>query len=79
LWKNLVGEKSHSIQSAATAPDQNNFIPSSLVEWKEASVNSILGPFCVENFRFKIEFVSGGGNNLYIDNINISYENTTGN
>jgi hypothetical protein len=61
-----------------TAPDQNNFIPSSLVEWKEASVNSILGPFCVENFRFKMEFVSGGGNNLYIDNINISYENTTG-
>ena len=25
-----------------------------------------------------MEFVSGGGNNLYIDNINISYENTTG-
>ena len=61
-----------------TAADQNNFIPSSLGDWKEASVNSILGPFCVENFRFKMEFVSGGGNNLYIDNINISYENTTG-
>jgi hypothetical protein len=61
-----------------TAADQNNFIPSSLGDRKEASVNSILGPFCVENFRFKMEFVSGGGNNLYIDNINISYENTTG-
>ena len=60
-----------------TAPDQNNFIPS-FSDWKEATVTSILGPFCVQNFRFKFEFQSGGGNNLYIDNINISYENTTG-
>ena len=60
-----------------TAPDQNNFIPS-FGEWEEATVTSILGPFCVQNFRFKFEFQSGGGNNLYIDNINMSYENTTG-
>ena len=59
-----------------TAPDQNNFLPS-FSEWKEASISSIIGPFCVQNFRFKFEFESGGGNNLYIDNINISYENTT--
>ena len=59
-----------------TAPDQNNFIPS-FSDWKEASISSIMGPFCVQNFRFKFEFESGGGNNLYIDNINISYENTT--
>ena len=32
---------------------------------------------CVSNFRFKLEFTSGGGNDLYIDNINISYNNTT--
>ena len=59
-----------------TAPDQNNFLPS-FSEWKEASISSIIGPFCVQNFRFKFEFESGGGNNLYIDNINISFENTT--
>ena len=29
------------------------------------------------NFRFKFEFVSGGGNDLYIDNIDISYTNNT--
>lgn len=60
-----------------TAPDQNNFIPT-YSEWKEANIVSLIGPFCVSNFRFKFEFNSGGGNNLYIDNINISYENTTG-
>ena len=60
-----------------TAADQNNFIPT-YSEWKEANIVSLIGPFCVSNFRFKFEFNSGGGNNLYIDNINISYGNTTG-
>ena len=60
-----------------TAADQNNFIPT-YSEWKEANIVSLIGPFCVSNFRFKFEFNSGGGNNLYIDNINISYDNTTG-
>ena len=60
-----------------TAADQNNFIPT-YSEWKEANIVSLIGPFCVSNFRFKFEFNSGGGNNLYIDNINISYKNTTG-
>ena len=57
-----------------TAANQINFLPS-FDEWKEATVSSILGPYCVENFRFKFEFKSGGGNDLFIDNINISYEN----
>jgi hypothetical protein len=60
----------------STAPNQNNFIPQQ-GEWREAVVSSILGPYCVENFRFKFEFKSGGGNNLFIDDLNISYENTT--
>ncbi len=62
--------------SLETAPIQSNFIPT-FSEWKEASVSSIIGNMCVSNFRFKLEFVSGGGNDLYIDNINISYNNTT--
>ena len=60
----------------STAPNQNNFIPQQ-DEWRQAVVSSILGPYCVENFRFKFEFKSGGGNNLFIDDLNISYENTT--
>ena len=59
----------------ATAIDQNNFLPS-FGDWK-ANITSLIGPICVQNFRFKFEFESGGGNDLYIDNINISYENTT--
>ena len=59
-----------------TAPNQNNFVPAS-DEWEQANITSIIGPFCVENFRFKFEFTSGGGNDLFIDDINISYENNT--
>ena len=62
--------------SLETAPIQSNFIPT-FSEWKEASVSSLVGNMCVSNFRFKLEFISGGGNDLYIDNINISYNNTT--
>jgi PKD repeat protein len=58
-----------------TAANQSNFVPSN-DEWKQAVVSSIIGPYCVENFRFKFEFVAGGGNDLFIDDINISFENT---
>ena len=59
-----------------TAPIQQNFVPK-FSEWEEVSVTSLIGNMCVPNFRFKFEFISGGGNDLYIDNINISYTNNT--
>ncbi len=59
-----------------TAPNQSSFVPSN-DEWKEAIVSSIIGPYCVSNFRFKFEFTSGGGNDLFIDDINISLEDNT--
>ena len=66
------------IQNAqlTTAPNQFSFTPSS-DEWKQATISSIIGPFCVENFRFKFEFKSGGGNDLFIDDINITYNDYT--
>ncbi len=48
-----------------------NFKPESEEDWGSTSVN--LGPFIGRSaLRFKIEFIAGGGNNVYIDNINIS-------
>ena len=60
-----------------TAPNTTNFSPL-FHQWKEASVTSIVLPYFVPNFRFKLEFISGGGNDLYIDNLNISFEDVTG-
>lgn len=48
----------------------SEFVPSSQDEWDDVSVT--LSGYDVEGFRFKIRFENGGGNNIYIDDINIA-------
>lgn len=56
----------------ASAPmDSMPFVPTDTSEWREMSV-SISSSFMVQNFRFKIGFVSGDGNNAYVDDVNLS-------
>ncbi len=59
-----------------TASNTTSFNPL-FSQWKEASVTSLVLPYFVSNFRFKFEFISGGGNDLFIDNLNISFEDVT--
>ncbi len=40
-------------------------------DWITAHVTNITSAYWNENFRFKFQFTAGGGNNLYIDDINI--------
>jgi PKD repeat protein len=47
-------------------------------EWEEAYVDNISELYLIENFRMKFEFISGDGNNLYIDDINIFDPTTVG-
>lgn len=47
------------------------YAPSSMAEWKQVNITNILPDYYVENFRFKIEFENDGGNNVYIDDINL--------
>ncbi|PCJ88777.1 MAG: hypothetical protein COA57_02900 [Flavobacteriales bacterium] len=57
--------------SLATVPVQFPvFTPASQSEWQEYSIN-ITSTLLSENFLFKFEFESDGGNNLYLDDINI--------
>ncbi len=63
--------KNISSSTIATAPNTtSSFVPSS-DEWEEVVVTNITASYWVSNFRFKIQFVSGGGNNVYIDDINL--------
>ena len=50
-----------------TAP----FTPASESDWKTVHVTNITSTYFVDNFRFKFAFEAGGGNNMYLDNINI--------
>ena len=49
-----------------------NFVPSGEGQWALAELTNIGPTYHVSDFRFKFEFESNGGNNLYIDDININ-------
>jgi len=48
-----------------------DWYPSSAAQWQEVIVDNITQSHYVSNFRFKFKFESDGGNNIYIDDINI--------
>jgi len=66
-----------ALQTAA-APTQNSFKPTAN-DWRADSVNiHIYLSQHQTNFQFKFEFQSNGGNNIYIDDINIDNGTYTG-
>ena len=49
----------------------SSFVPSSESDWTTIHMTNITSSFWVNNFRYKFEFEAGGGNNFYLDNINL--------
>jgi len=49
----------------------SSFTPSNQGDWQEAVIDNIQPNYLENGFRFKFWFESDGGNNLYIDDINI--------
>lgn len=59
----------------STSADTNvDFIPNGPEQWGYAEVANISANFHSNDFRFRFEFESKGGNNLYIDDVNINGE-----
>ncbi|MBP7408266.1 MAG: T9SS type A sorting domain-containing protein [Flavobacteriales bacterium] len=50
----------------------SSFIPNGQGQWGYAEVTNIGTTSLIPNFRFKFEFESDGGNNLYLDDINLN-------
>ncbi|NTW32811.1 MAG: T9SS type A sorting domain-containing protein, partial [Bacteroidetes bacterium] len=49
-----------------------SFFPTSASQWRDDQVN--VGTYITkQNVRFKFQFISGGANNLFIDDINLDY------
>ncbi|MDQ3047043.1 MAG: M43 family zinc metalloprotease [Bacteroidota bacterium] len=62
---NLIGT------TLETAPLQSSsFTPSNMTQWKQAAA-SIPASWLTSTFRFKLVHTSSGGNNVYIDDINL--------
>lgn len=57
--------------NTAGNPASGSFIPSNS-QWGYAEVTNISNSYHVSNFRIRFEFESNGGNNVYIDDININ-------
>lgn len=62
---NLVNTALETALMTATS-----FIPANSGEWKQATT-SIPSSFMTAGFRFKFVYTSNGGNNIYIDDINL--------
>ncbi len=57
-----------------TLSDQTQFAqytPSTQEEWITVHMTNITSAYWINNFRYKFAFESGGGNNFFIDDINI--------
>ena len=63
----------NSAMRSVTAVDQQDFVPTSASEWKQLTALFPGGVLSGQNnVRFKIKFISGEGNNCYIDDLTIS-------
>lgn len=51
---------------------QSGFTPNNDSQWQLSTVDNISGNYAVADFRFKFSFQSNGGNNLWIDDINLN-------
>jgi hypothetical protein len=49
----------------------SSFSPASANDWTTVHMPNVTNNYWADNFRYKFTFESGGGNNFYIDDINI--------
>ena len=71
LRKNIGGNALSSIALS------NAYTPASDDDWSSVEITNINSDYYVSNFRFKFVFTNDGGNNIYIDNINLYDESTS--
>lgn len=67
LRNNLSGADLYTVPGSV----QEEFVPGSQDEWREATVEGIIPLYFTPHFRVRFEFVSQNGNNIFIDDINI--------
>ncbi|MBI3136130.1 MAG: T9SS type A sorting domain-containing protein [Bacteroidetes bacterium] len=72
LRKNIHGS------SLGSATSTSAYTPTSPDEWTEVNVTNITSDYYVSDFRYKFEFTNDGGNNMYLDHINMYPQSMTG-
>jgi PKD repeat protein len=60
------------VSNLPSAPDNNgNFIPTGQDQWDSDMITITNASYMTSNFQLKFEFTAKGGNNLYLDDINV--------
>ncbi len=67
-WSSRTTFSNNNLSSLTSS---SNWVPTSDNDWTTVHVKNITSTFFVDNFRFKIELENDGGNNLYLDDINL--------
>ena len=70
--ENWFVRKTLSPATIATMGNTTSNISPTGSDWKTINVPSLVSIYLVNDFRFKFKFVNGGGNDLFIDDINLS-------
>lgn len=73
IRKQLNGTSLLTKSDSVIAP----FVPTAS-EWKNSTVSNITASYWTDEFRIMFEFNSGGGNDFYLDNINLYDPNMAG-
>ncbi|NEN23876.1 T9SS type A sorting domain-containing protein [Cryomorpha ignava] len=66
--RTLVGDELYTVSGLQSTP----FIPNDLSQWVEVEINNLVPVFFTSQFRIKFEFISENGNNIFLDDINLS-------
>ncbi|MFN4235322.1 MAG: M43 family zinc metalloprotease [Bacteroidia bacterium] len=71
-------KKTINVNNLTTAPNQTTpFFPNNSSQWKTDFITNLTGIQPNTPFRLRFVFESGGGNNFYLDDINIGYNLNT--
>lgn len=69
--ENWVQRKTLRGNGLSTETSGSSWTPTATTDWITVHMTNITSSYWTENFRFKFEFESDGGNNIYLDDINI--------
>ena len=72
LRQTIQGDNLYTVSGNVTG----EFVPADQSQWREVIIDNIVSVFLNSEFRVRFEFLSGNGNNLFIDDINIQGLNT---
>ena len=68
---NWVQRKTLSGNALTTLTSSTSWAPSSASDWVTVHMINVTSEYWVDNFRYKFQFEGNGGNNFYLDDINI--------